>query len=104
MLDYNVKRNLDLKARRKMLKMVDSSALYHNHGYCSFTTRVSGQILNQILLEVLMNCTKHFDFSTSLTAICVARFMICRVCRLYFSGLVFSVLSLDECLIKINYG
>ena len=32
------------------------------------------------------------------------RFMICRVCRLYFSGLVCSVLSLDECLIKINYG
>ena len=34
----------------------------------------------------------------------VARFMICWVCRLYFSGLVCSVLSLDECLIKINYG
>ena len=51
-------------------------ALY-DHGYFSFTTRVSGKILNQILLEVLMNCTKHFDFSTSLTAICVARFMIC---------------------------
>ena len=26
------------------------------------------------------------------------------VCRLYFSGLVCSVLYLDECLIKINYG
>ena len=59
---------------------------------------------NQILLEVLMNCTKHFDLSSSLTASCVARFMICWVCRLYFSGLVCSVLSLDECLIKINYG
>ena len=33
--------------------------------------------LNQILLEVLMNCTKHFDLSSSLTACCVARFMIC---------------------------
>ena len=28
--------------------------------------------------------------------------MICWVYRLYFSGLVCSVLSLDECLIKIN--
>ena len=66
--------------------------------------RVSGKFFNQILLEVLMNCTKHFDLSSSLTASCVARFMICWVCRLYFSGLVCSVLSLDECLIKINYG
>ena len=60
--------------------------------------------LNQILLEVLMNCTKHFDLSSSSTACCVARFMICWVCRLYFSGLVCLVLSLDECLIKITYG
>ena len=60
--------------------------------------------LNQILLEVLMNCTKHFDLSSSLTACCVARFMICWVCRLYFSGLVCLMLSLDECLIKITYG
>ena len=59
---------------------------------------MSGKTLNQILLEVLMNCTKHL--SSSLTASCVARFMICWVCRLYFSGLVCSVLSLDECLIK----
>ena len=50
-----------------------------------------------------MNCTKHFDLSSSLTASC-ARFMICWVCRLCFSGFVFSVLSLDEYLIKINYG
>ena len=40
-------------------------------------TRVSAKILNQILLEVLMNCTKHFDLSSSLTASCVARFVIC---------------------------
>ena len=65
---------------------------------------VCGKIFNQILLEVLMNCTKHFDLSCSLTAGCVAIFMICWVCRLYFSGLVCSVLYLDECLIKINYG
>ena len=58
---------------------------------------------NQILLEVLTNCTKHFDFNSPLTASCVARLMICWVCRLYFSGLVCSVLSLDECLIKSNY-
>ena len=45
-----------------------------------------------------------FWFEQFLTASCVARFMICGVCRLYFSGLVCSVLSLDECLIKINYG
>ena len=49
-----------------------------------------------------MNCTKHFDLSSSLTASCVARFMICWVCRLYFSGLVCSVLSPDECLIRIG--
>ena len=47
---------------------------------------VCGKILNQILLEVLMNCTKHFDLSSSLTASCVARFVICHVCQLYFSG------------------
>ena len=54
------------------------------------------------MLEELMNCTKHFVLSSSLKASCVARIMICWVCRLYFSGLVCSVLSLDECLIKIN--
>ena len=56
---------------------MESCALYHDHGYCSFQTRASGKILNQILPEVLMNCTKHFDLSSSLTASCVARFMIC---------------------------
>ena len=70
----------------------------------SFTTRVNGKILSQILLEVLMNCTKHFDLNSSLTVSCVARFMICWVCQLYFSGLVCSVLSLDEYLIEINCG
>ena len=35
------------------------------------------KILNQILLEVLMNCTEHFDLRSSLTESCVARFMIC---------------------------
>ena len=45
-----------------------------------------------------------FDLSSSLTASCVARLMICWVCPLHFSGLVCLVLSLDECLIKINYG
>ena len=35
------------------------------------------KICNQILLEVLMNRTKHFDLSSSLTASCVARLMIC---------------------------
>ena len=51
-----------------------------------------------------MNYTKHFDLNSSLTVSCVARFMICWVCRLYFSGLVCSVPSLDECLIEINCG
>ena len=60
--------------------------------------------LNQILLEVLMNCTKQFYLSSSLTASCVARFMMCWVCSLNFSGLFCSVLSLDECLIKITNG
>ena len=93
------------------VKMVDSCSR-ENGVLCTvawswllFLHEESGwKILNQILLEVLMNCTKHFDLSSSLTASCVARFMICWVCRLYFSGLVCSVLSLDECLIKINYG
>ena len=84
-----------------VVKMVDGS---RDHGYCSFTTRVSGKFLNQILLEVLMNCTNHFYLSSSLTASCFERFMICQVCQLYFSGLVCSVLSLDECRIKMNYG
>ena len=57
-----------------------------------------------MLLEVLMSCTKHVDLSNSLTASCVARLMICWVGRLHFSGLVCSVLSLDECLIEINYS
>ena len=68
----------------RAVKMVDRCsreiefcALQHDYGSCSFTTRVSGKLLNQILLEVLMNCTKHFDLSSSLTASCVARFMIC---------------------------
>ena len=30
------------------------------------------KLLNQLLLEVLMNCTKHFDLRNSLTASCVA--------------------------------
>ena len=65
-------------------------------------TRVTGKFFNQILHEVLMNCTTHFDLSSSLTASCVAKLTMCRVCQLNFSGLVCSVLSLDECLIKIT--
>ena len=45
-------------------------------------------------------CTKRFDLSSSFMASCVARFMMCWVCRLYFSGLVCLVLSPDEYLIK----
>ena len=48
--------------------------------------------------------TNILIFSSSLMASCVARFMICEVCKLYFSGLVCLMLSLDECLIKINNG
>ena len=70
-------------------KKIEFCALYRDHGYCSFTTRVSEKFFNQILLEVLMSCTKHFDLSSSLTASCVARFMICWVCRLYLFGLVY---------------
>ena len=47
---------------------IESCALWHDHGYCSFTTRKCGKILNQVSLEVLMNCTKHFDLGISLTA------------------------------------
>ena len=79
-------------------------SLFHDHGCCSWRREWAEKTLNQILLEALMNCTKHFDLTSSLTASCVARFVICWVCRLYFSGLVCSVLSQDECLIKINYG
>ena len=39
--------------------------------------RESGKILNKIMLEVLMNCTKYFDLSSSLKGNCVKRFMIC---------------------------
>ena len=52
----------------------------------------------------VMNCTKHFDLSSSLMASCVTRFMICWVCWLHFSELVCLVLSVDERMIKINYG
>ena len=83
---------------------VEFCALQYVYGYCSFTTRVRGKILNQILLEVWMSSTKHFDLSSSLTPSCFTRFMICWACRLYFSRLVCSVLFLDECLITINYG
>ena len=95
----------------RAVKMVDSCSR-DNGGLCTVArswllflhNESEWKILNQILLEVLMNCTKHFDLSSSLTASCVARFVICWVCWLYFPGLVCSVLSLDECLIKINYG
>ena len=95
----------------RAVKMVDSCSR-DNGGLCTVArswllflhNESEWKILNQILLEVLMNCTKHFDLSSSLTAGCVARFVICWVCWLYFPGLVCSVLSLDECLIKINYG
>ena len=46
-----------------------------------------------------MNCSKNFGLSSSITASCVARFMICWVCWLYFSGLICLVLSQDEYLI-----
>lgn len=60
---------------------IESSTLLHDHGYSSFSTRVSGS------LWVLMDSTRHFDLSSSLAASCVARFMICWVCLLYFSGI-----------------
>ena len=61
------------------VKMVDS---YSRENSVLCTTKVSGKILNQILLEVSMNCTKHFDLSSSLTLSsltlsCVARFLVC---------------------------
>ena len=68
----------------QMKEKMKSCAPSHDHGNCSFTTIVSGKILNQILLEVLMNCTKHFDLRSSLTASCVARFMICCVPIIFF--------------------
>ena len=49
---------------------IEFCALWRDHGYYSFTTRVSGKFFNQILLEVLMSCTKHFDLSSSLTLCC----------------------------------
>ena len=66
------------------VKMVDSCSRENGvlctvaRSWLLFLHEESGwKILNQILLEVLMNCTKHFDLSSSLTASCVARFMIC---------------------------
>ena len=66
------------------MKMVDSCSR-DNGGLCTVArswllflhNESEWKILNQILLEVLMNCTKHFDLSSSLTASCVARFVIC---------------------------
>ena len=93
------------------VKMVDSCSI-ENGVLCTVTrswllfrhVESEGKFFNQMLLEVLMNCTKHFDLSSSSTASYIERFMICWVCRFYFSGLVCSVPFLDECLIKINYG
>ena len=61
-------------------------------------------VVTRMYFEHDPGSVRHFDFSSSLMAICVARLKICWVCRFYFSGLVCLVLSLDECLIKINYG
>ena len=61
-------------------------------------------VVTRVYFEHDPGSVRHFDFSSSLMAICVARLKICWVCRFYFSGLVCLVLSLDECLIKINYG
>ena len=59
--------------------------------------------LNLILLEVLMDCTGHFNLNSFLSS-CVAWFTICWVCRLYFSGIdLLGAISRSECLIKINY-
>ena len=93
------------------VKMVDSCSRENGvlctvarSWFCSFTTRVSGKILNQVCLRSWWIAPNILFLSSSLKANCVARIMICWVCRLYFSELVCSVLSLDECLIKINYG
>ena len=57
---------------------MESCALSHDHdGYCSFMTIVSGKCFSKILLEVVMNCTKHFDLNSSLRASSVVRFVIC---------------------------
>ena len=65
------------------VKMVDSCSRENGvlctvaRSWLLFLHEESGwKILNQILLEVLMNSTKHFDLSSSLTASCVARFMV----------------------------
>ena len=65
------------------VKMVDSCSRENGvlctvaRSWLLFLHEESGwKILNQILLEVLMNCTKHFDLGSSLTASYVARFMI----------------------------
>ena len=46
--------------------------------------RVNGKNLNQMSLEVLMKYIKYSDFSSSLTASCVARFVICCVPIIFF--------------------
>ena len=53
---------------RIVREKMEFSSLQYDHGDSSLSTRVSGM-------------------SSSLTASCVARFMICWVCRLYFSGI-----------------
>ena len=68
----------------RAVKMVDSCSRENGvlctvaRSWLLFLHEESGwKILNQILLEVLMNCTKHFDLSSSLTVSCVARFLVC---------------------------
>ena len=56
-------------------KMVDSCS--RARSWLLFLHRLSGKYLNQIVLEELRNCTLYFDLSSSLTASCFARFMIC---------------------------
>ena len=66
------------------VKMVDSCSR-ENGVLCTVTrswllfrhVESEGKILNQMLLEVLMNCAKHFDLRSSSTASCIERFMIC---------------------------
>ena len=50
-----------------------------------------------------MNYTKHFNLSSSLTAELCCKIHDLLSGRLHFSGSVCSVLSVDECLIKIYY-
>ena len=96
-------KTLDTSRKRvtHAVKMVDSCS--RENGILCTVARLSLWFLHEEsawknfesnIARGMINCIKHFDLNSSWTVSCVARFMICWVWRLHFSGLVCSVLYL----------